>query len=140
MQATFKKYTFAPDTVSGITNSLKEDPEQFVDFLMRFHHQLAEADSISSRAYISGVTIAAGYFLGGLVPLLPYIFFEKVRDALLCSVLVMAAALFVFGWTKTALVGESSWRVCLSNAVQMLVLGGLAAAAAMGCVKAIGGG
>ena len=103
--------------MSGMTKNLKEDPELFVDFLMRFHHQLAEADFIPSRAYISGLTIAAGYFLGGLVPLLPYLFFTQVREALLCSVLVMAIALFVFGWTKTALVGDLPsfcilfWRV-----------------------------
>jgi hypothetical protein len=51
----------------------------------------------------------------------------------------MALALFTFGWSKTALVGESSRVVCFRNAMEMLVLGGVAAGAAMGCVRAIGG-
>lgn len=139
LHTTFDKYRFSAETLKDMTSNLTEQPELFVDFLMRFHHQLAEADYAPSRAYISGITIALGYFLGGLVPLLPYLFFEHVREALYCSVLVMAIALFVFGWAKTALVGECSRWVCLQNAVQMLILGGLAAGAAMGCVKAIGG-
>ncbi|EME88993.1 uncharacterized protein MYCFIDRAFT_111042, partial [Pseudocercospora fijiensis CIRAD86] len=135
VRTTFDKYAFAPETIKCMTKNLSEDPDQFVDFLMRFHHQLTEADFVASRAYVSGFTIALGYFLGGMVPLLPYLFFTRVQDALLCSILVMGIALFVFGWAKTALLGENSWRICFSNAVQMLVLGGLAAAAAMGCVK-----
>lgn len=139
VRSTFEQYNFSADTLDHMTRSLSAHPAQFADFLMRFHHQLAEADFTPARAYISGLTIALGYFLGGLVPLLPYLFFSRVREALLCSVAVMAVALFAFGWAKTALVGECSRLVCFQNAVQMLVLGGLAAGAAMGCVKAIGG-
>lgn len=139
LSSTFDKYGFSTKTFENMTSNLREQPELFVDFLMRFHHQLTEADYARSRAYISGVTIALGYFIGGLVPLLPYLFFEHVREALYCSIIVMAVALFIFGWTKTALVGECSRWVCFQNAVQMVVLGGLAAGAAMGCVKAIGG-
>lgn len=140
VESTFEKYDFSCQTMEAMTKSLKADSEKFVDFLMRFHHQLAEADFVASRAYISGLTIAVGYFLGGLVPLLPYLFFERVGEALRCSIIVMAIALFVFGWVKTSLVGECSRWVCFQNAMQMLILGGIAAGAAMGCVKAIGGG
>ncbi|CAK4034968.1 calcium transporter [Lecanosticta acicola] len=143
VRSTFARYNFSVATMDAMVRNLMEQPEgqgQFVEFLMRFHHQLAEADFTPSRAYVSGLTIAMGYFCGGLVPLLPYLFFERVREALYCSILVMAIALFVFGWVKTALVGECSRWVCFQNAIQMLVLGGLAAGAAMGCVKAIGGG
>ena len=139
LRSTFSQYNFSIDTLDHMAHGLSAHPDNFVDFLMRFHHQLAEADFTPSRAYISGLTIALGYFLGGLVPLLPYLFFSRVREALYCSVLVMAIALFTFGWAKTALVGECSRLVCFQNAMQMLVLGGLAAGAAMGCVKAIGG-
>ncbi|EME49209.1 hypothetical protein DOTSEDRAFT_40453 [Dothistroma septosporum NZE10] len=137
LRSTFAQYNFSTDTMDHMAQSLCAHPEQFVDFLMRFHHQFPEADL--TRAYISGLTIALGYFLGGLVPLLPYLFFSRVREALYCSTLVMAIALFTFGWTKTALVGECSRLACFQNALQMLILGGLAAGAAMGCVKAIGG-
>ncbi|KAK4508524.1 hypothetical protein PRZ48_002263 [Zasmidium cellare] len=139
VQGTFERYGFGAEVVKGMVGGLREQPEVFVEFLMRFQQGLSEADYAPSRAYLSGLTIAVGYFVGGLVPLVPYLFFERVREALYCSIIVMAVALFVFGWAKTALVGECSRWVCFQNAFQMLILGGLAAGAAMGCVKAIGG-
>lgn len=135
----FQEYDLPSATLDSMTDTLVANPDQMVDFIMRFHHQLAEADFTRSRAFACGLTIASSYFLGGLVPLMPYLFFEHVRDALWCSVFTMALALFSFGWAKTALVGEGSRMVCLRNAIEMLVLGGVAAGAAMGCVKAIGG-
>lgn len=138
IRRTFQDYDLPTNTLDSMSETLLDQPDQLVDFLMRFHHQLAEADFTKSRAYACGITIASSYFLGGLVPLMPYLFLEHVRDALWCSVVTMALALFAFGWAKTALVGESSRMVCLRNAVEMLVLGGVAAGAAMGCVRAIG--
>lgn len=139
VRSTFDKYNFSSETLDSMVSNLLMETDQLVDFLMHFHHQLDGADFTTAKAYASGFTIALGYFIGGLVPLLPYLFFEHVREALYCSMIVMAIALFIFGWVKTALVGESSRWVCLQNAFQMVILGGLAAGAAMGCVKAIGG-
>lgn len=139
VRSTFDKYNFSRETLDSMLKSLRADQEQFVSFLMQFHHQLVEANFVASRAYASGLTIALGYFVGGLIPLLPYLFFKHIREAQICSVAVMAVALFVFGWAKTSLVGERSHRICFTNAVQMVALGGCAAGAAMGCVKAIGG-
>ena len=138
VRGTFNKYDFSEEALSSIVGSLLRSPHEMVDFLMRFHHQLAEADYAPSRAYVSGLTIALGYVLGGLVALLPYLFVTSIKDAFFGSVVLMAIALFAFGCAKTALVGEGDrWKCCV-NGVQMLVLGGVAAGAAMGCVKAIG--
>lgn len=139
VRRTFQDYDLPSTTLDSMTDTLLAQPDQLVDFLMRFHHQLAEADFTRSRAYACGITIASSYFLGGLVPLMPYLFFEHVRDALWCSVFTMSLALFSFGWAKTALIGESSRMVCFRNAMEMLVLGGVAAGAAIVCVRAIGG-
>lgn len=106
---------------------------------MRFHHQLSGSANESNRVYISALTIALGYFIGGLIPLMPYFIFETNQVALLWSIGEMAVSLFVFGYVKTFLVGEINKLVCAKAGVQMMVLGGVAAAAAMGCVKAIGG-
>ena len=59
--------------------------------------------------------------------------------AFLGSAVVMIFTLFAFGWVKTALLAEKDWRVCLRDGIQMVVLGSVAAGAAMGCVKAVGG-
>jgi len=138
VRGTFSSYDFSETALQEITISLLASPDHMVDFLMRFHHQLTEADYAPSRAYISGLTIALGYVSGGLVALLPYLFVANIKDAFTGSVFLMAAALFIFGYAKTRLVGESNRGVCLKNGVQMTVLGGVAAGAAMGCVKAIG--
>lgn len=139
VKGAFESFDLPASALQALTTSLAEKPDQMVDFLMKFSHQLAEADYAPSRAYISGLTISAGYFFGGLVPLLPYLFFARVQSAFAGSVIVMMVALFAFGWVKTALVGESNRWVCMRNGAQMVVMGGVAAGAAMGCVKAVGG-
>lgn len=138
VRSAFSSYDFADDALDSMTSSLLAQPHQLIDFLMRFHHQLTEADYAPSRAYISGLTISAGYFFGGLIPLLPYFLAHTVDRAFLWSMAVMGIALFAFGWFKTSLLGELSRTVCLKNALQMMLLGGVAAGAAMGCVQAIG--
>lgn len=105
---------------------------------MHFHHQLPESSNSALRPYISALTIALGYVLGGLVGLTPYFIFEVNQTAFFWSIAVMAVTLFAFGYSKTLLVGEGKRLACLKGGVQMMVLGGAAAAAAMGCVKAIG--
>jgi VIT1/CCC1 family predicted Fe2+/Mn2+ transporter len=105
---------------------------------MRFHHQLPESSNSSSRPYISALAIAISYFLGGITPLTPYFIFETNQTAFTWSIAVMVVALFTFGYVKTLLVGEGKKIACFKGGVQMMVLGGVAAAAAMACVKTIG--
>ncbi|KAI7087028.1 hypothetical protein KC356_g4548 [Hortaea werneckii] len=138
VRATFSSFEFSDLAISEILSSLLASPERLVDFLMKFHHQLVEADHAPSRAYVCGVTIAFGYVVGGLLALLPYLLLPRIQDAFWGSAIVMTVALFGFGWFKTAVVGERDVVVCLKNGLQMMVLGGIAAGAAVGCVKAFG--
>ena len=109
---------------------------------MRFHH--CTTPPSTNRAYVSALTIAAGYFFGGLLPLLPYFFVEQVREAFWYSVAVMVVALFVFGFGKTCAVrgweegGSGGKSAAIKGGLQMVVVGGVAAAAATGLVKAFG--
>ncbi|KAI7477962.1 hypothetical protein KC357_g4446 [Hortaea werneckii] len=136
VRATFGSFEFSELAVSEILSGLLASPEGLVDFLMKFHHQLVEADHTTSRAYVCGATIAFGYVVGGLLALMPYLLLPKIQDAFWGSAIVMTVALFGFGWFKTAVVGETNVVVCLKNGLQMMVLGGIAAGAAVGCVKA----
>ena len=137
IRGAFSGYDFSDGALDEMTTSLLASPNQACDFIMKFHHR--QAGYGPSRAYLSGVTIALGYVLGGLIALLPYLFVSNIDDAFVGSVIVMALALFAFGWVKTSLVGESDRWICLKNGAQMTVLGGVAAFAAMGCVRSIGG-
>lgn len=137
----FKPYSLPTRSLNSITSSLQESPQDMLDFLMRFHHQVPEPDT--SRPFICAITIGMSYFLGGLVPLIPYFCVKKneVLLALWWSIGVMAIALFAFGWTKTGVVvgwrGRKNILAGLKGAVQMTLIGGVAAAAAIGLVRAI---
>lgn len=138
VKSTFSKYDFSEQALNCMATNLLANPENMVEFLMSFHHQKSEADGCVSRAYMSGLTISLGYFFGGLIPLLPYLFFSSIQQAFSASIVVMGLALFLFGWLKTSLIGESDRWICFKNGAQMMMLGGVAAGAAMGCVKAVG--
>ena len=139
--ASFKPYGFPARYLSEMSAILHESPENLLDFLMRYHHQMPEPET--SRPFVSAATIALGYFLGGFVPLLPYICVprDQVLTGLWISIGVMVVALFIFGWVKTAVV--SGWRgrqnvlQSLKGAVQMVIVGSVAAGAAVGLVRAI---
>ena len=138
----FAAYDFPQPVLDSMLARLREmddDGEQMKKFLMCFHHNMDEDDYAPSRAYLSGLKVALGYVCGGLVPLTPYLLVSDPAIALRWSILVMGLALFVFGWVKTIFIGVKSWRNCTKSAVEMVVLGGVAAAAAIGCVKLIDG-
>lgn len=138
----FAAYDFPQPVLDAMLLRLREmddDGEQMKKFLMCFHHNMDEDDYAPSRAYLSGLTVALGYVCGGLVPLTPYLIVPDPAIALRWSILVMGLALFIFGWVKTTFIGVKSWRNCTKSAVEMVVLGGVAAAAAIGCVKLIDG-
>lgn len=85
---------------------------------------------------ISGLAISLGYLIGGTIPLLPYLFVTTVGTGLLWSTCLCLLALFTFGFGKTwVLQGEvRGWR-CLRDGIHMLILGSVAAGAAVVCVK-----
>ncbi|KAI1754251.1 Ccc1 family [Xylaria castorea] len=103
---------------------------------------------------ISGLSVALGYLLGGALPLAPYFFVGSVNNALLWSFGICIIALFIFGFTKEYILlfsstnHERSSRIMTSRllrwdlikrglweGVRMVVFGGIAAIAAVLCVK-----
>lgn len=107
---------------------------------MRFEHTMEEP--AKARAFTCALTIALGYFFGGFVPLLPYMFVgqDEVSRGLYCSIAIMIVALFVFGWVKTCFVaGWKGWRNVVNGfrgGLEMIFVGSVAAGAAMGLVIA----
>lgn len=139
----FKPYGLPATAVDNVIKSLRESSSDMLDFLMRFHHQAAEPEK--SRPFVCAMTISLGYFLGGLVPLIPYFIVKQheVNLALYWSIGVMAIALFAFGWTKTGVVvgwrGRANVLAALKGALQMTMIGGVAAGASVGLVRALHG-
>lgn len=135
----FEPYDLPKSSLEDLTGHLTKSP-RLVDFVMQFKH-CAEPPA-ASRAFTSAMTIALGYFLGGLLPLIPYFFVDRnqVYTGLYISIGVMVVALFVFGYVKTCVVigwqGEQNVRRGCLGGLQMVVIGSFAAGAAMGLVRA----
>ncbi len=88
-------------------------------------------------ALASALPIAGAYVAGGLVPLAPFMaLHHDVRGALAASVAVTLVALLVFGGAKGRFTGVSPLR----SALQTMLVGGLAAAAAFALARLLGGG
>lgn len=85
-------------------------------------------------------SLSVGYLLGGLVPLVPYFFVSDVGTGLIYSIIVMVVTLFWFGYVKTKLsMGSgSSTSKKVTEGVEMVVVGGVAAGAAWFFVKLLG--
>ncbi|KAJ7080980.1 membrane fraction protein [Mycena belliarum] len=108
-------------------------------FLLKFGAGLEEVPT--SRLYISAFTIGAGYLIGGIIPLLPYFFIPRAHVALLWSAIITGVVLLVFGAVKARVTGAGvGTGGYVWGAVSTLLVGGIAAAAAFGIVKALEGG
>jgi len=127
-----RTYGLEGDQITSVVNSIRADKKRWVDFMMRFELGLEEPDP--KRASRSAFTIAVSYIAGGLVPLSPYFFFHSVHGALIGSIVVTLAALWVFGYIKGRFTTARPFR----SAWQTVVVGGLAATAAFIIAKAIG--
>ena len=96
-----------------------------------------------SRAYKTAITLALSYFLGGLIPLIPYFIVPRnqVLTALWWSIGIMGITLLTFGYVKTCIVvgwaGKKNILAGTKGGLQMLLVGAAAVAAAIGLVKAI---
>jgi VIT1/CCC1 family predicted Fe2+/Mn2+ transporter len=129
----FQAYGLSEDETWPIVQALKRQPQNWIDFMMRFELGLEKPDP--RRAFTSAVTIAGAYIAGGLIPLSPYIFTHKASTALLFSVVMTLVALFVFGFVKGHFTGTRPLR----SALQTTLIGSAAAGAAFGIARLIGG-
>lgn len=137
----FQAYELSPSTITSLDKKLQSSPELLLGFLMAFHHK--ESLPTLSRAYKTAVTLALSYFLGGLIPLIPYFIVpgNEVLKALWWSVGVMGITLLIFGYTKSCIVigwtGRKNILAGVKGGLQMLLVGAAAAGAAVGFVRAI---
>ncbi|OTA52651.1 DUF125-domain-containing protein [Hypoxylon sp. EC38] len=100
---------------------------------------------------ILGLSVSFGYMVGGLLPLFPYFFVSRVDNGLKWSFGVCILALFVFGFSKEYFLNagapEITWQHRREGVrwervkrgfwegMRMVIMGGIAAIAAVFCVK-----
>jgi VIT1/CCC1 family predicted Fe2+/Mn2+ transporter len=120
----FAGYGINEEIQDKIVDELSKDKKQYVDFMMRYELGL-EAPS-PNRARNSALTIGASYIVGGVIPLLPYVFLDDVHTGLIVSAGVTLLALLGFGYVKSKVTGQPP----LQGAIYTMVIGALAAGAA----------
>jgi VIT1/CCC1 family predicted Fe2+/Mn2+ transporter len=120
----FEEYGLTPEETWPIVEALRKQPKKWIDFMMRFELGLEKPDP--KRALTSAVTIGGAYAAGGFVPLAPYMFTRDTTTALLISIGVTLAALFIFGFIKGRFTGTRPLR----SALQTGLIGSAAAGAA----------
>ncbi|KAH8898266.1 DUF125-domain-containing protein [Thozetella sp. PMI_491] len=122
------------------------------DVLVALESKAEEDDERLCSPIIVGLSVSIGYLLGGLLPLFPYFIVSQVGDGLLWSFVVCIIALFVFGFAKDFVLHRQSeterWNKRTSGipwadirrstweGTQMVILGSVAAVAAVLCVRA----
>ncbi len=129
----FAHYGLDRTACAPILAHFRAHPDNWVDFMMRFELGLEQPEP--GRALRSALTIGGAYVVGGLVPLLPYMLVSQLSRALPLSVICTLVALGVFGAAKARFTGIGMFR----GAVQTMLVGGLASAAAFLLARLIGG-
>ncbi len=127
----FLSYGLTEAESATVVAALRRRPKDWVDFMMRFELGLEQPEP--GRALRSALTIAGAYIVGGLIPLSAYLLFPDAHRALNVSVVMTLLALGVFGAIK----GRFTGTPLIRSALQTMLIGGLAAAAAFGLARAI---
>ncbi|XP_042490745.1 vacuolar iron transporter 1 [Macadamia integrifolia] len=125
------QYGLEPHEYGPVVNALRQKPQAWLEFMMKFELGLEKPDP--KRALQSALTIAIAYIVGGIAPLLPYMFIPIASKATLASVGLTLVALLFFGYTKAHFTGNKPFQ----SALQTALVGAIASAAAYGMAKAV---
>ena len=129
----FANIGLSPALQEQATAEIAKDKHRWVNFMMKYELGLEKPDP--RRATKSALNIGLSYIAGGIIPLSPYFFISNAPEALLISVVATLICLFVFGYFKSKITGVNAWM----GALQVTMIGAMAAAAAFGVAKLIGG-
>ncbi|QIW97428.1 hypothetical protein AMS68_002946 [Peltaster fructicola] len=130
----FEQYGVSREAASSVVDALKVNEDMWVKFMMDFELKLSRPSS--ARAWIEGLVMGLSYFLGGLLPMIPYFAFSTVEYALYTSIGITAIVLLVFGYGKAIITGTNRVNA-LWSAGETLLVGALAAGVSYGIVRAV---
>lgn len=105
-----EKYGISRDGARGVVEELcvptVKGKERWVQFMMDFELCLPEPET--TAAWKSAVTMGLSYFIGGLVPMIPYFVMDSAQQALFVSIAITVVILLIFGYVK-------SWFVYIAS-------------------------
>lgn len=118
------EYGLSDSTQHAVVEELANNKDRWVEFMMKFELGLEKPDE--RRATKSALTIGLSYVIGGLIPLIPYYFFDVASEGLKYSAAVTLVCLLVFGWFKSVATGQPPFK----GAIKVALIGTAAATAA----------
>lgn len=130
----FDQYGISREASEKVVECLSQDEENWIRFMMDFELKLEKPNV--SRAWISAATMGLSYFIGGLMPMIPYFAIKHVTYALFTSIGITFVILLAFGFIKNY-VTVGTKRSGVYGAVQTLLVGTLAAGTSYGIVYGI---
>lgn len=119
------------DLTKKVAAQITRDKEHWANFMMQVELKVEKPHI--ERAHRSAITIGLSYLVGGLVPLLPYVFADTVGDGFKYSCIFTIMALIIFGYFKSKVTGQS----LLWGTVKVTSIGVIAATAAYFLAKLI---
>ena len=117
-------FGLSKDAQNMVADELSSNKDQWVRFMMKYELGLEEPDA--NRARNSAANIGISYIIGGLIPLSAYFFTQTPLQGLLISAILTVICLFIFGYFKTKITGQSP----IKGAFKVTCIGIAAAGAA----------
>ncbi len=111
---------FAPNEVNMIVKRITGNPKLWLRFMM--HEELGLVEESFDNPFISGLVVAAAFFVAAWIPVLPYFFINRISLALTVAAALSVGTLILMGMAKAKITGTSAWK----SSGEMAVLGALA--------------
>lgn len=90
-------------------------------------------------ALIAGLVMAVAYFVGGILPMIPYFCVSDVLTGLFASIVITFFLLIAFGYVKAAVTGCGR-EAAIRSAWQTLLVGAVASGCSFGIVYGLNNG
>ena len=119
-----EKYGISPEARKAVIRDLERDEQKWIEFMMRFELGLEKPDPREAR--YSAIRVGGSYAVGGLVPLIPYVFTHTPQSGLMFSAGVTLMALGIFGFLKSRVTAQPAF----AGALRVVGVGAVAASAA----------
>ncbi len=116
---------FTTEESAMMADRLMQNPEQFLKTLA--HEELGLSSTSFPNPVKEALSASAATAAGGIIPVLPFLFFTGTF-AIILSLIISTAAHFLVGVLKTIVTGRSWWR----SGLEMTLVGLLTASIAYG--------
>ena len=127
----FRAFGVDEELTKQVASQITSNKDHWVDFMMQVELKVEKPHE--SRATASAITIGLSYLVGGLIPLLPYVFTSTIGDGFKYSCIFTIIALVIFGFFKSKFTGQP----LLKGTIKVAAIGIIAAAAAYFLAKSI---